>query len=167
MIRIKHLRGMRMIAPLFLVASVLFACSASTPAPPSFVFDLEDVLDAHQELALDSLFRDHERRTGNEIALVTHPSFHGRSARDFAVSFGDSLGVGKKDSDNGVVIAFSQARREVFIATGRGTERILHDSICKRIVDEAMLPRFKEGHYFKGLKQGAMDVVAILGRAGR
>ncbi|HRD51394.1 MAG TPA: TPM domain-containing protein, partial [Flavobacteriales bacterium] len=108
---------------LFLVAIVLFACSARTPAPQTFVFDLEDVLDAQQELALDSLFRDHERRTGNEIALVTHPSFHGRSARDFAVSFGDSLRVGKKEVDNGVVIAFSQARREVFIATGNGTER--------------------------------------------
>jgi len=158
---------MSAIVRLFLIAAVLLACGARTPAPHSFVFDLEDVLDAHQEGTLDSLFRDHERRTGNEIALVTHPDFHGRSARDFAVGFGDSLGVGKKDLDNGLVIAFSQARREVFIATGKGTERVLHDSICKRIVDEAMLPRFKEGWAYEGLKQGAMEVVATLGRAGR
>lgn len=152
---------------LFLAAILLFACSARTPAPPTFIFDLEDLLDAQHGLTLDSLFYDHERRTGNEIALVTYPTFHGRSARDFAVAFGDSLGVGKKGLDNGVVIAFSQARREVFIATGKGTERVLHDSICQRIVEEAMVPRFKEGHYVEGLKQGAMEVVATLGRAGR
>lgn len=126
------------------------------------VLDLEDVLDRPQENRLDSLFRAHAARTGNQIIVVTQPSFNGRSALEFAVQFGDSLGVGEKGKDNGVVIAFSSVRRAVFIATGRGTERVLHDSTCQRIVDADMLPEFKKGAYFDELFAGSLAVVQHL-----
>lgn len=128
------------------------------------VLDLENVLSPAQENTLDSLFRAHEERTGNQIALVTHPTFHGRSAWEFAVHFGDSVGVGDKHRDNGVVIAFSSAQRAVFIATGRGTEQVLHDSTCQHIVDAEMLPLFKDGAYFDGLFSGGLSVVEHLDR---
>ena len=128
------------------------------------VFDLEQVLQASERSRLDSLYLAHEQRTGNEIILVTTPSFHGMKAVEFAVAFGDSLGVGKKDRDNGVVITFSKSGREIFIATGRGTEKVMHDSICKRIVDQSMVPRFKEGDPFGGLWAGSLAVVEFLDR---
>jgi len=114
---------------------------------------------------LDSLFRAHERNTGNEILLVTSEDMDNEvQAHHFAVSYGQRIGVGKKDRDNGVVIAFSKARREVFIATGYGTERVLHDSICKRIIDTRMLPHFKEDRHFDGLWEGSLAVVEFLER---
>ena len=130
--------------------------------PTSFVLDTEQVLTVAQQHMLDSLYRAHELRTGNEIALVTHPNFNGRSPVDFAIAFGDSVGVGKKEHDNGVVIAYSKARREVFIATGMGTEHVLHDSICKRIIDMEMIPRFKADDAFGGLWAGSIALVNFL-----
>jgi uncharacterized protein len=145
---------------------VLFACSdGPRPAPStSMVFDEEHVLDTAEHAQLDQLFIAHARRTRNQIALVTHPTFNGKRPVDFAVDFGDSLGVGQSDLDNGVVIAFSKARRAVFIATGHGTERVLHDSICKRIVDQEMIPRFKDNDAFGGLLAGSKAVVEFLER---
>lgn len=98
--------------------------------------------------------------------MVVHQTFNGRSARDFAVAYGDSLGVGKKERHNGVVIAFSPGRREVFIATGRGTQNVMPDSVCQRIVDEEMIPRFKEERYFEGLWNGSLAIVEFLDRPG-
>ena len=130
--------------------------------PTGFVLDTEHVLTAAQHHMLDSLYRVHELRTGNEIVLITHPTFNGKSAEDFAVAFGDSVGVGKKERDNGVLIAFSKARREVFIATGAGTERVMRDSICKRIIDTEMTPRFKADDAFGGLWAGSIALVNFL-----
>jgi uncharacterized protein len=130
----------------------------------SFVHDVENVLTLEEYASLDSVFRAHELRAGNEILLVTHPTFNDLKAVDFAVGYGESNGVGKEDLDNGVVIAFSQARREVFIATGYGTERILHDSTCQRIVDSIMVPHFKEDRHFDGLWAGGLAIVQFLER---
>ncbi|MBL7940516.1 MAG: TPM domain-containing protein [Flavobacteriales bacterium] len=145
------------------LCAFLFACSPSEPTA-HYVLDTEGALDPRMGTRLDSLFRSHEDRTGNEIALVTHATFHGRSAKDFAISFGDSTGVGKKVRDNGVTIAFSKARREVFIATGHGTAKVLHDSICQRIIDREMLPRFKLGDTNSGLWYGCIGIVEFLER---
>lgn len=150
-----------------ILAVALVAAACARPAPMverSFVLDLESIFSPIEHGRLDSLFLAHESSTGNEVVLVTHPTFHGLAGRDFAVAFGDSVGVGKADLDNGVVIAFSKARREVFIATGHGTERVLHDSICKRIIDTVMLPRFKEGRHSDGLWEGSLAVVEFLER---
>jgi uncharacterized protein len=131
----------------------------------SFVHDNELVLRSSEVFQLDSLFRIHERNTGNEILLVTSEDMDNEDqALHFAVSYGERIGVGKKDRDNGVVIAFSKARREVIIATGYGTERVLHDSICKRIIDTRMLPHFKEDQHFDGLWEGSLALVEFLER---
>lgn len=139
-------------------------CSSQPKKPTPLVYDLEHVLQASESSRLDSLYLAHEKRTGNEILLVTTPSFHGMEPVEFAVAFGDSLGVGKKGRDNGVVIAFSKAGREVFIATGRGTEKVLYDSICQRIIDHSMITHFKEGDPFGGLWAGSLAVVEFLDR---
>lgn len=146
----------------FLLPLVLFVCGGSHKQPTTFVLDQEHVLTSAQVRSLDSLFRVHEHNTMNEIVLITHPTFNGTSAKEFAVMTGNSLGVGKREFDNGVVIAFSKARREMFIATGSGTEQVLHDSICKRIIDEEMTPRFRHGDTFTGLWQGSLAVVRFL-----
>ncbi len=149
---------------LFLLLLILASGGCSKKHPTGFVLDTEAILTPAQHHSFDSLFRAHERRTGNEIALVTHASFHGRSAREFAVAFADSVGLGKKDRDNGVLITYSKKRREVFIATGTGTEHILHDSICKRIIDQEMIPRFKSDDAFGGLWAGSAAIVDFLDR---
>ena len=145
------------------VLSLFLTCTdKGTTYPIGFVLDRETVLTQEQHSRLDSLFRAHEMLTGNEIALVTSSTFNGRTAKDFAVAFGDSVGVGKKRKDNGVVIAFSKDRREVFIATGRGMERVLHDTICARIIEQKMLPHFKADDPFGGLWNGSLSLVEFL-----
>lgn len=130
--------------------------------PKAFVMDREHVLDPAQHRALDSLFRVHEARTGNEILLVTDSTLQGKTARDFAVDFGNAWGVGKKGRDNGVTIAYSKHRREVFVATGSGTEHVLTDSVAQGIVDGAMTPRFKEDAPYQGLWDGSVAIVRFL-----
>lgn len=155
---------------LFLLLLSLTCCGMDLGKQPRidhFVFDAEQVLEPAEEARFDSLFRAHEALTGNELALVTTVSLHGHpDMASFASSFGDSLGVGKKGRDNGVVIAYSKGLRSVFVATGLGTERVLSDAQCAQIVDSVMIPHFKENMTMDGLWLGSLAIVRHLEKPG-
>jgi uncharacterized protein len=129
----------------------------------TFVYDNEKILTVEQTKQLDSLYRGHENRTTNEIALVTTPDYGEFDSNvEFAVNFGNTHGIGKTDYDNGIVIVFSKAKRQTWISTGYGTEVVLKDEMAKKIVDSLMLPKFKANLYFEGLRDGSIAIVNFL-----
>lgn len=139
------------------------ALSCRSGKPDTFVFDEEHDLTSLQVRQLDSLYRAHEQKTTNEIVLVTTVGTGTDSSlASFATDFGNRHGIGKKDKDNGVVIAFSRQRHQIFIATGKGTEQVIRDEEAKRIIYGAMIPYFKNGRTFEGLWEGSLALVGRL-----
>ena len=150
---------------LFLSILTLLNCSSKTETKiiETFVFDNENILTTEESKQLDAMFRAHEKRTTNEIVLVTTPDYGEFSNNiDFSVDFGNKHGIGKSDYDNGVVIVFSKTKREVRISTGNGTEKVLTDEISKKIIDSIMIPKFKSNLHFEGLKEGSIAIVNFL-----
>ena len=163
---------------LYFILALFFGCSSTikkeegTPKIEkqvekfqSFVFDNENILTETQILKFDSLFRKHEKKTTNEIVLVTTQDYgQDENILHFSVNFANRLGVGKAGKNNGVVIVMNSAKREVRISTGYGTENVLTDAIAQKIVDSIMVPRFKEGKLYEGLFAGSKAVVDFLER---
>lgn len=150
---------------LFLSILTLLNCSSKTETKiiETFVFDNENILTTEESKQLDAMFRAHEKRTTNEIVLVTTPDYGEFSNNiDFSVDFGNKHGIGKSDYDNGIVIVFSQAKKEIRISTGSGTEKVLTDETSKKIIDSLMMPEFKAGLFFEGLKKGSNAMVDFL-----
>jgi len=146
-----------------IIASLLL-CLAFVPTKDkhreTFIYDNENTLDPEEEMRLDTLFRGHEARTTNEIILVTTKDYRGApDMMTFAATCGDSLKVGKKRKNNGMIIAFSKRLREVYIAPGLGTEQVFAEARAKRYIDSLMLPLFKEQMYFDGLWSGCTAIV--------
>ena len=65
----------------------------------------------------------------------------------------------QKDTDNGLMIIFSKPLRQVGIATGYGTEKILTDSICNQVLEGTMLPYFKQDKYYEGISKGLDSLI--------
>ncbi len=125
-----------------------------------WIFDYENVLSDNQEYMLDSIIREFESQTTNEIIIVTVDNIGEFDKMvEYAVDFGEKHGIGKKEKDNGLVILFSKNMRETFLATGYGTEKVLKDEICKAIIDSTMIPYFKDQDYFGGLKAGLEECI--------
>jgi uncharacterized protein len=158
-----------MIRKLYILSFISFlltlGCSSATEKKKivTFIFDNEKILSVEQTKQLDTLYRGHEKRTTNEIVLITTPDY-GEFANnvDFSVEFGNKLGIGKPGYDNGVVVVFSKAKRETRISTGYGTEEVLKDEIARKIVDSLMIPKFKANLYFEGLRDGSIAIVNFL-----
>jgi uncharacterized protein len=78
---------------------------------------------------------------------------------DYALKLGRSWGVGNKGFNNGVVFLVAKDDHKVFIATGYGLEGAIPDITCKTIVDNEVLPRFKEGNFYAGIDSGVNSVM--------
>ncbi|AOW20793.1 hypothetical protein LPB138_08940 [Urechidicola croceus] len=95
--------------------------------------------------------------SSNEIAIVTLDSVP-YNINQFTDDLGNYWGVGKKDKNNGLIILVSKMNRKVRISTGLGTRKILTDSICNEIIQNQMIPMFKEDNFYQGVDD-ALDLV--------
>lgn len=149
----------------FILITVL-ACSSTTrnnQTEPNLIYDYENILSEEQKATLNSLVQNHEKRTTNEIAIVTTPNFGSDSTMfDYSYRWANTNGVGKKDKNNGVAIVVSAQKRSVFIQNGRGTEKVISDWETKQIVDSVMIPHFKSNNYYEGIRKGAQAIIKHL-----
>ena len=133
------------------------------PAIPRLVNDLAGVIDDTTEAALeDSLYR-FEKRTSNEVCIITVNDLQGYNINEYAQLIAQKWGVGKASKNNGVLIIVKtkqpDSKGQAFIATGYGLESALPDVICTNIVRKKMIPSFIENDYSQGI---AMAAVAVM-----
>ncbi len=133
------------------------------PKCTGYVNDFEKLFDDNQRRDLTSIITNFEKETSSEIAVVTVGSIG--QYTDFliySIDLASFWGIGKKDKNNGLLILVSKNLRKVRISTGRGTEKILNDEICKMVIDTKMIPEFKAGNYYQGVKNGLLNLIEYL-----
>ncbi len=132
------------------------------PKPIGYVNDFENVFTKEENNELELLISDFEVKTSNEIAIVSIDSIGNYDDFDkFALDLSKKWGVGKKNKDNGLTIVFSKKLRRIRINTGIQTEKILTNEICKKIIDEKIIPEFKKDNYFVGVKNSLLELIQI------
>jgi len=136
------------------------------PQPPRLVNDLADILTPSQEQYLEQKLRKFNDTTSNQIVVLTVKSLNGYDRADFAYQVGEKWGVGQKKFDNGVVILVKpkyseRDRGQAYIAVGYGLEPVIPDVVAKRIIDNEMIPYFKQNNYFKGI-DNAVNIIMQL-----
>ncbi|MBR5685243.1 MAG: TPM domain-containing protein [Muribaculaceae bacterium] len=156
----KRLSRLMAVLILCLTALSVTAQVPERPNPPKLVNDFAGILGDCQWLE-DSLQKI-AMETSNQICVVTMNDFGDYDKAWMAISIGDKWGVGKSDKDNGVVILVkpktADSKGEAFIAPGEGLEGAITDAGCYRIVNQEMIPHFKENDYLGGVWAGAQVV---------
>ena len=77
---------------------------------------------------------------------------------DFTYQLFQTWGIGGKGRNTGVLVCFVLDSHDIRIMTGTGIEGVLPDALCNRIIQEEMIPLFRQGDYGKGLCYGAMRI---------
>lgn len=117
----------------------------------SYVQDSAHLLSEADKSSLDALAVDLEAKTGAELAVVTVNNLGGITVEEFADRLFKRYGVGKKAKENGLLILVARDDRRFRVETGYGLEAILPDAICKRLMDQLAVPRFKTGQFALGI----------------
>ncbi|MCB0430956.1 MAG: TPM domain-containing protein [Flavobacteriales bacterium] len=131
------------------------------PSPPTLVNDFTNTLSRSEVYQLENKLVAFDDTTSNQIVVLITDDLHGYDPAEFTIAVGNQWGVGQKDFKNGIVVMVSPGERKTFIATGYGLEGAIPDAICKRIVENTMIPKFKENNYYDGIDQ-ATDVLMQL-----
>lgn len=127
-----------------------------------FVSDMAGAMSASARSRADSLLQSIWRQTSAEPIVVIVPSLDGEDIDDFATRLFSDWGIGKDDRDNGVLMLISIGDRKAVIRTGYGTEGILPDVVCGRIIRNEMAPRFREGDYDGGILASLQTMQAAM-----
>ena len=148
------------LALLCLTVLTVAAQVPARPNPPRLVNDFAGILGECQWLE-DSLEKI-AVETSNQICVVTMNDFGNYDKAWMAYSIGEQWGVGKKGHNNGVVILIkpktADSKGEAFIAPGYGLEGAITDATSTRIVNQEMIPYFKDNDYLGGVWAGAQVV---------
>ena len=127
-----------------------------------YVADPAGLMSATARDTIDAMFGRLEASTGIEVAVVVLPSIGGQAPFDFAQSLFRHWGIGKGDSNNGLLILYVADQRSIRMHTGYGIEGFLTDAKCKRIQSQLMVPAFRRGDINGGMVAGAKAVCAVL-----
>jgi uncharacterized protein len=130
--------------------------------PRGLVSDFAGVFSSNDCQALSAFLREVQEKTTAEIAVVALPALDGGEINDFANRLFAKWGIGKKGKDNGVLLLTAIEDRKVRIEVGYGLEGLIPDAKAGRILDENVIPRFKEGQIAAGLVAGAQAIAQII-----
>ncbi len=129
--------------------------------PQRYVTDRAGVFGPGEAEALNAKLEQFERDTSNQLLVwVDRKLPEGFTLEDFTVRAGQKWGAGQKKEDNGAILFVFTEDRKVRIEVGYGLEGAIPDAIAKRIIEEEIVPRFREGNYPRGIEAGAEGMMA-------
>ncbi len=136
----------------------LIAC-AQAPAA-RLVNDEAQVLTIEQRDNLETKLVDFSNTNGTQIVVLTQNGIT-ENLNHYCANIIETWGIGQAEKNNGVLLFIDPLERNTYLATGTGTQVWLPDNVAKRIIDNQMLPAFKEGNYYRGIVD-ATDIIMDL-----
>lgn len=139
-------------------------CAVSLPEHKGNVNDFVLLFLPEQRKTLETIIGDHEKKTSNQIAIITiDSSMLGKcSVEEYTLEIANYWGVGQKEKNNGMVIGIAPQLRTIRIENEYGIQKILSNEATKEIIDNVMIPEFKNADYFEGTRKGLMAIIEKL-----
>ena len=156
----RALRGALVAACVLSGAAAGFAEEPLPPAPAAYFNDYAGVVSAADAERLDQKLRQFARETSTQVVVAVFDRLPSPSLEDFTVKTAESWRVGRKDWDNGAVFFVFVKDRKLRIETGYGLEGALPDALCRRILDQQVVPHFRQGDWSGGLEAGIDGILA-------
>jgi uncharacterized protein len=128
------------------------------PAYVGYVNDFAGVMDAATVQKIQALCKELEAKTSAELAVVTVKTIAPLDIETYGVKLFEKWGIGKKDKDNGILFILAVEERKVRIEVGYGLEGVINDALAGQIMDENVIPAFKQNKFGEGLLNGAAAI---------
>lgn len=155
------------------IALILIACSFSgfsinipeAPSPHRYVNDYAFIFTEIEKESLEKRILDFEEKTSNQIAIVTVKSLGDIPPSEYAYAIGEKWGVGDQTKDNGIVLLikpkYPNEKGQVYISIGYGLEGAIPDSYTKRIIENILIPHFKNNDSYTGVNKALTTLMAL------
>jgi uncharacterized protein len=162
--RLWGLRLWGLLAAALLCATLIDAAVAvpKFPALTGRIVDEAGILSGQDYAALNEELAGIEKASTDQVVVVTLKSLQGYTIEDFGYQLGRAWGIGQKDKNNGILLIVAPNEHKVRIEVGYGLEPIMTDALSKLIIENAILPEFRLGHFAAGINAGLRDIKDVL-----
>jgi uncharacterized protein len=123
------------------------------PIPPldAHVTDLTGTLDAGQVQALETELVALQQRKGSQLGVLIVLTTQPEDIAQYGIRVGDAWKLGRKGTDDGVILIIAKDDHRARIEVGRGLEGAIPDVAAARIIREYVTPKFRAGDYAGGI----------------
>ena len=134
------------------------AAFAQVPVPPLSgpVVDQTGTLSSDEIDSLAKKIRDFEARKGSQISVLIVPTTQPEEIEQYSIRVAEAWKIGRKKIDDGAILLVAKNDRKLRIEVGYGLEGALTDVTTRRIIDEIITPRFRNGDFAGGISAGSI-----------
>lgn len=134
----------------------------AVPALTGRVVDLVNSLSSEQKQSLEARLQAFEQRKGSQIAVLIIAKTQPETIEQYTIRVAEQWQLGRKRVDDGAILLVAKEERALRIEVGYGLEGALSDAICKRIIDEQILPRFRQDDFYGGISAGIDAMMRVV-----
>ena len=127
-----------------------------------YTSDPDGILSPRAHATIDSLAADLRAKSSSEMAVVIVNSIDGADPEEFATKLFNTWRIGKKESNNGVLVLTVMDENYCIIRTGYGAEGVLPDITTGRIRREIMTPYFRIGKTDSAMTEGVRAIHTVM-----
>src|SRR6195256_798490 len=141
-----------------------FAAAADVAVPPLVgrLVDQTGTLSSGDIDSLTQTLRDFEARKGSQIAVLIVPTTAPEEIEQYSIRVADAWKIGRKKIDDGAILLVAKNDRKLRIEVGYGLEGALTDVTSKRIIDEIITPKFRNGDFAGGISDGVDRIIGVV-----
>jgi uncharacterized protein len=146
-----------------LVAAFPVVADTNIPERPArWVTDTAGLISESTRARLDAKLENYERSSGHQVVVWIGDTIGTLPLDDFAVKTFEAWKIGRKGSDDGLLMIVLARDRKIDIEVGYGLEGRVTDAASHRIIGEVMAPRLREGKPDEALSAGVDAVLATV-----
>ena len=150
------------------VAALLLAgaCAADqSPQPESAleltgrVVDAAEILEPDFEAELTQTLAQLEEDTLVQLVIATTPDLEGQSIEEYSLDLARGWAIGSAQRDDGLLVLIAPNERKVRIEVGYGLEASVKDEEAAQIIQDDMLPSFRNEDFQSGVAAGVERLI--------
>lgn len=126
------------------------------------VTDLTSTLTSSDINSLETKLKSFEETKGSQIAVLIVPTTQPEEIEQYAIRVVDEWKLGREGIDDGVLILVAKGDRKVRVEVGYGLEGAIPDIYAKRIVENIILPDFRNGQFDAGIEEGVNATIDLI-----
>ncbi|MEY4737917.1 MAG: hypothetical protein RL302_2236 [Pseudomonadota bacterium] len=124
--------------------------------------DTSGTLSVAQQQALDDKLKAFEAAKGSQVVVLMVPSTAPEDIASYANRVGSTWKIGRKDIGDGLLLIVAKNDHKLRIEVARALEGAIPDLAAKRVIDQTITPRFKQGDFAGGIDAGVDQITALI-----
>lgn len=151
-----------------LIAALLAMLAAPLVAQPKFpeltgrVVDEAGILSPEAEARLTQQLAELEATTQRQLVVATISDLGDYDISDYGYQLGREWGIGDKERNDGALLLVAPNQRRVRIEVGYGLEGYLTDALSALIIQNTIIPKFRDGDFPGGIEAGTAAIIEQL-----